>query len=89
MKYVPLSSDVQKFLDKHNMQSFQPLKFDKALCEGMIQLIRESSEQGRVVNHDELASSRKDRSGISGIGIGLAIAAVGLVGALIYASTMV
>ena len=71
------------------MASFQPLKFDKALCEGMIQVIRDSSEQGRVVNHNELASSRKGRSGVSGIGIGLAVAAVGLVGALIYASTMV
>jgi len=89
MKYVPLSSDVQKFLDQHNMTSFQPLKFDKAQCEGMIQVIRDSSDQGRVVDHRDLASSRKKSSGISGIGIGLAVAAVGVIGALIYAIAIV
>lgn len=89
MKYVPLSSDVQKFLDQHGMSSFQPLKFTRDLCEGMVQLIRDSSEQGRVVNHSELASSRKGKgSGISGVGIGLVIAVAGLIGALIYASTL-
>lgn len=89
MKYVPLSSDVQNFLDRHGMDSFQPLNFNRALCEEMVQLIRDSSEQGRVVNHEELASSRKSGgSGIGGIGIGLAIAAIGLVGALIYASVI-
>jgi hypothetical protein len=87
MKYVPLSSDVQKFLDKHDMSLFQPLGFSGSQCEEMIQLIRDSSEQGRVVNHNELASARKGGSGVSGIGIGLAVAALCVVGALIYAST--
>lgn len=87
MKYVPLSSDVKKFLDKQGMKSFQPLKFNRALCEEMIQLIRDSSEEGRVVNHRDLASSRKSR-GPGPVGIGLAIAALGIVGALVYASTM-
>lgn len=89
MKYVPLSSDVQKFLDRHNMKSFQPLNFTRPLCEEMIQLIHDSSEQGRVVNHRELASSRKAASsGIGGVGVGLVIAGLAIVGALIYASTM-
>jgi hypothetical protein len=86
MKYVPLSSDVKAFLDKQGMKSFQPLKFNRSLCEEMIQLIRDSSEQGRVVNHNDLAASRKS-GGPGPIGIGLAVAAVGIVGALIYAST--
>ena len=89
MKYVPLSSDVQKFLDNHDMDSFKPLSFNRSLCEEMIKLIRDSSEQGRVVNHEELASSRKSSSGISGIGVGLAVAVLGLIGALVYASTMI
>lgn len=89
MKYVPLSSDVQGFLDRHKMKSFQPLNFTRPLCDEMIQLIRDSSEQGRVVNHDELASSRKSKSsGVGAIGVGLAVAALGVVGALVYASTM-
>jgi hypothetical protein len=89
MKYVPLSSDVQNFLDKHGMKSFQPLSFNRSLCEEMIQLIRDSSEQGRVVNHAELASSRKSGvSGMSWIGVGLAVAALGLLGTLVYASTL-
>lgn len=89
MKYVPLSSDVQNFLDRHRMKSFEPLSFNRSLCEEMIQLIRDSSEQGRVVNHKDLASSRKKGAfGISGIGAGLAVAALGLVGALVYASTL-
>ncbi len=90
MKYVPLSSDVQNFLDKHGMDSFQPLNFNRSLCEEMIRLIRDSSEQGRVVNHDQLAASRKKgASGLNGIGTGLVVAALGLVGALVYASTMI
>ena len=89
MKYVPLSSDVQSFLDRHGMKSFQPLNYTRPLCEEMIQLIRDSSQQGRVVNHEELASSRENKSsGISAIGVGLAVAALGVVGALVYASTI-
>lgn len=56
----------------------------------MIQLIRDSSEQGRVINHKDLASSRKKGlAGINGIGAGLVVAALGLVGALVYASTII
>ncbi|WP_150909976.1 BLUF domain-containing protein [Marinobacter halotolerans] len=88
MKYVPLSSDVQKFLDRNGMKSFQPLSFTRPLCEDMIQLIRDSSEQGRVINHQDLASSRsRASSGVSGVGIGLVVAALAIVGALVYAST--
>lgn len=89
MKYVPLSSDVQRFLDRHDMQSFQPLKFNRSHCDEMVQLIRDASEQGRVINHDELASSRsKNKPGMSGIGIGLVVAGLGIVGALVYAMTI-
>lgn len=89
MKYVPLSSDVRRLLERHGMSSFQPLDFHKELCEEMIDLIRRSSEQGRVVNHDGAASAAsRSGTGFSGLGMGLTIAALGLVGALIYASTL-
>lgn len=89
MKYVPLSSDVQRFLDKNGMKSFKPLDFNRPLSEGMISVIRDSSEKGRVIDHSQLASSRKaTASGMSGVSIGLALAALGLVGALVYASTV-
>lgn len=89
MKYVPLSSDVQSFLDKNGMKSFRPLDFNRPLSEGMISVIRDSSEKGRVIDHSQLASSRKaTSSGMSAVGIGLAVAVVGLVGALVYASTI-
>jgi len=89
MKYVPLSSDVQSFLEKHGMKTFQPLNFTRPLCEEMIQLIRDSSEEGRVVNHDQLSATRKSGgSGLGLIGVGLIVAGLGLVGALVYASSM-
>lgn len=89
MKYVPLSSDVQRFLEKNGMKSFKPLSFNRPMCEEMIGVIRDASEKGRVIDHRELASSRKDRSsGRSAVSIGLGVAAVGLLGALVYAATM-
>lgn len=89
MKYVPLSSDVQRFLDKNDMESFKPLNFNRPLCEGMIRVIRDSSEEGREIDHRQLASSRKARSrGMSPVSIGLAVAALGVVGVLVYASTL-
>lgn len=89
MKYVPLSSDVQHFLDKNGMESFRPLNFNRPLCEGMIGVIRDTSEEGRVIDHRQLASSRKARSaGMNPVSIGLAVAVLGLVGALVFAITM-
>mgnify|MGYP005848896587 CR=1 FL=1 len=89
MKYVPLSSDVQGFLDGHDMESFQPLEFNRAQCDEMIQLVRHSSEQGREINRDQLAASRKKKkSPMGGLGVWLGIAALGLFGALVYAGTI-
>lgn len=89
MKYVPLSSDVNRFLDKYEMDEFKPADFNRSQCEEMIKLIRDSSQEGRVVSHDGKRSGRGREAAIpKGIGIGLAVAAVGLVGAMIYASTM-
>ncbi|MDI9244835.1 BLUF domain-containing protein [Marinobacter sp. CHS3-4] len=88
MKYVPLSSDVRKLLEKHDMTSFQPLSFNRELCEEMIDLIRASSEQGQIVNHDtDTSTARRAESGIKWLGFGLLVAAIGVVGALAYAST--
>ncbi|MCL7943874.1 BLUF domain-containing protein [Marinobacter sp. ATCH36] len=89
MKYVPLSSDVNRFLDKHNMDEFKPSEFNRSQCEEMVRLIRDSSQDGRVISHDVKRKDRSRQSAIpKGIGIGLVVAAVGVVGAMIYASTM-
>lgn len=89
MKYVPLSADVQRFLDKNGMKSFKPLDFNRPLCEGMIRVIRDASEKGRVIDHSQLASARQARpSVISPVSIGLVIAALGVAGVLVYASSM-
>lgn len=88
MKYVPLSSDVRKLLEKHGMTSFQPLSFNRELCEEMIDLIRASSEQGHVMHHNDGSSTTpRTESGIKWLGVGLLVAAIGIVGALAYAST--
>ena len=89
MKYVPLSSDVNNFLDRHGMDAFRPSDFNREHCEEMIRLIRNSSQEGRVVSHDGVRNHQNTQSAIpKGIGIGLVVAAIGLVGALVYASTM-
>ncbi len=59
MKYVPpLSSDVQAFLDKHQLPDFNPAAFSSHQCEEMIGLIRRSSEDQKLVNHDEDSPAR-------------------------------
>lgn len=89
MKYVPLSSDVNRFLDSQGMDAFRPSGFNREQCEEMIRLIRDSSQDGRVVSHDGGRSHRNRQSVIApGIRAGLIAAAIGLVGALIYVSTM-
>lgn len=89
MKYVPLSSDVKGFLNRHGMKVFRPSDFTRDQCEEMIQLIRDSSQEGRVISHDVSGSARSAPSALpKGVGVGLAVAAIGVVGAMIYASTM-
>ncbi|KPP99876.1 BLUF domain-containing protein [Marinobacter sp. HL-58] len=89
MKYVPLSSDVNRFLDNNGMEAFIPSEFNRNQCEEMIRLIRDSSQDGRVVSHDGVSRSRNRPDVIpGGIRIGLIVAALGLVGAMIYVSTM-
>lgn len=89
MKYVPLSSDVKGFLNRHGMKRFRPSDFTRDQCEEMIKLIRDSSQEGRVVSHDVAGSARPTPAALpKGLGVGLAVAAIGVVGAMIYASTM-
>lgn len=89
MKYVPLSSDVNRFLDSQGMEAFIPSEFNRNQCEEMIKLIRDSSQDGRVVSHDGVRSNRNRQSVIpKGIRFGLIVAALGLVGAMVYVSTM-
>lgn len=89
MKYVPLSSDVNRFLDRHGMKLFRPADFDRTQCEEMITLIRNSSEEGRVLSHDGSSSRRNQQSVIpKGILAGLIVAAAGVIGAMVYVSTM-
>lgn len=89
MKYVPLSSDVNRFLDNQGMDAFRPSEFNRSQCEEMITLVRNSSQDGRVVCHDGGRNNRNKQSVIpKGILVGLIAATVCLVGAMAYVSTM-
>ncbi len=91
MKYVPLSRDVRRFLENHGLTSFDPAKFTSEQCEEMIDLIRNSSADQKLVNHDEANTSGQSNHPqvfSPGLRTGLIIAAVGLFGALLYAGSM-
>ncbi|MCG7198977.1 BLUF domain-containing protein [Marinobacter pelagius] len=90
MKYVPLSEDVRSFLERHRLDSFHPQSFTAEQCEEMIQLIRDSNQSQKLVNYDEAepVPTRKGPEAPSGLRYGLIAAAVCLVGALIYAGTL-
>lgn len=89
MKYVPLSSDVNRFLDSQGMDTFRPSEFNRSQCEEMVTLIRNSSQEGRVVSHDGVRNDRNKQSVIpKGILVGLIAAGICLVGAMAYVSTM-
>ncbi|MBD3641435.1 MAG: BLUF domain-containing protein [Marinobacter sp.] len=90
MKYVPLSVDVKKFLERQRLDNFNPQAFTAGQCEEMIQLIRDSKQDQKVVNYDESATvATKPAPGMSpGLRFGLIAAAVCLVGALIYAGSL-
>lgn len=90
MKYVPLSEDVSSFLQRHRLNSFHPQSFSAEQCEEMIQLIRNSNQSQKLVNYDEAepVSNRRAPKTASGLSYGLLAAAVCLIGALIYAGTL-
>ncbi|RBP28314.1 FAD-dependent sensor of blue light [Marinobacter pelagius] len=90
MKYVPLSADVRKFLERHGLDRFNPQAFSAEQCEEMIELIRDSNHDQKLVNHDEAVTAPASKpSGFSpALKFGLIAAAVCLVGALIYAGSL-
>ena len=90
MKYVPLSADVRKFLERHGLDKFNPQAFSADQCEEMIELIRDSNHDQKLVNHDEAVTAPAGKpSGFSpALKFGLIAAAVCLVGALIYAGSL-
>lgn len=89
MKYVPLSSDVRGFLARHGLGSFDPASFNSKQCEEMIELIRNSSQDQKLINHDEPeAGETKPHAFSAGLRTGLIVAALCLVGALFVAGSM-
>ena len=89
MKYVPLSSDVNRFLDNQGMDAFRPSEFNRSQCEEMITLIRNTSQEARVVPQDGERNNRNRQSVVpKGILVGLIAAAVCLVAAMAYVGTM-
>ncbi|MGC8121707.1 BLUF domain-containing protein [Marinobacter sp. VGCF2001] len=83
MKYVPLSSDVQAFLEKHQLSSFNPAGFSGEQCEEMIELIRRSSEDQKLVNHDDHSALAPAQALAPGVKYGLLAAGVLVVVALV------
>ncbi|MBW7470627.1 BLUF domain-containing protein [Marinobacter sp. F4218] len=89
MKYVPLSRDVRRFLDDHGLNRFDPASFSSGQCEEMIELIRNSSQDQKLVNYDEAKTIEKRPNAFSvGQRTGLIVAALCLVGALFAAGSM-
>lgn len=89
MKYVPLSADVRRFLQGHGLERFDPASFTAQQCEEMIELVRNSSQDQKLVNHDDAAVKREKAQAFSpGLRAGLLVAAACLVGALFYAGSM-
>lgn len=88
MKYVPVSGDVQNFLDRHNLPDFNPAAFNGQQCEEMIDLIRKASEEHRVMHYDD--GNRKmegtPESLSSGLKLGLVGAAALVLVALVVAA---
>lgn len=89
MKYVPLSRDVQRFLESQGLESFEPASFTSDQCEQMIELIRASSHDQRVINHDGAKTSANTPQAFSpGLKAGLIVAALCLLGALLFAGSL-
>ena len=92
MKYVPVAGDVGRFLKENRLPTFDPYQFDRTLCEQMIELVRASSHDDKLVNHGT-RESRVDSSTpdvvSKGIRNGLIVAAVLLVAAVVIGGTIV
>ena len=89
MKYVPLADDVQRMLDDHGMERFEPDRFDRALCEQMISVIRSSQGDGGLINHQATAPDARGDGLLTSATRGWLIAAgVVLVGALVAGGLM-
>ncbi len=91
MKYVPLSKDVRRLLESHGLVSFEPELFTARQCEEMIDLIRKSSEDQKLVNYsDPKPVGVQARASVLSPGLKAGLIAAGglLVGALIYAGSM-
>ncbi|SFR52783.1 Sensors of blue-light using FAD [Marinobacter daqiaonensis] len=83
MKYVPQAEDVTRILKRHDMDQFRPELFDRAMCEEMISVIRESHHHDRLINHHAGVRGESGQVIAPGIRNGLILAAVVLVGALL------
>ena len=89
MKYVPLSRDVRQFLDAEGLPSFDPANFTADQCEKMIKLIRSSSQDQKLVNYDDhRAAADKPEVLSGGMKLGIAVAGLCVIGALVFAGTM-
>jgi hypothetical protein len=89
MKYVPLSTDVRRFLASHNLDSFDPASFTPKQCEEMIDLVRSSSQkQEPTISREGSVARQKPQAYFTGRRIGLRVAAACLVAALIFVGTI-
>lgn len=91
MKYVPLSKDVHQFLENHGLENFNPASFSARQCEEMIELIRNSRHDQKLSHQEDASNGGKaeiPKAFSSGLRAGLIIAALGLLGALIYAGSL-
>lgn len=84
MKYVPVAGDVSAFIKRQGLSEFNPFAFDREVCDQMIELIRKSSHDDKLVNHSEARpASRPEAPVSSGVRKGLILAGVVLLGAFV------
>ncbi|MDX1635131.1 MAG: BLUF domain-containing protein [Marinobacter sp.] len=84
MKYVPVAGDVAAFLKRQGLSEFNPYAFDREVCEQMIELIRKSSHDDKLINHSEARPTAAPEAPVSsGVRMGLILAGVVLLGAFV------
>ena len=84
MKYVPVAADVTDFLRAHGLAEFNPFSFDRKVSEQMIELIRQSSHDDRLVNHSDAGPINAPEEPVSpGVRGGLMLAGVVLLVAFV------
>lgn len=89
MKYVPVAGDVAAFLKQRGLSEFNPYAFDRDTCEQMIELIRKSSHDDKLVNHSEARPAREAEAPVSsGVRTGLLVAGVVLLGAFVFGGVL-